>query len=73
MGKIFTTVKYVFFGAKVSHLLKSKNSNSKFKKQGGKGFPMGQITDYSNHFIKKSQHTDMGTLQDWRLDRYKDL
>jgi hypothetical protein len=25
MGTLFTTVKYVFLGAKVSHLLKSKN------------------------------------------------
>jgi len=30
MGKIFTTVKYIFLGAKVSHLLKYK-----IKKKGG--------------------------------------
>jgi hypothetical protein len=53
LGKIFTTVNYVFFGAKVSHLLKSKNSNSNFKKKGEIRFPMGQITDYSNQFYYK--------------------
>lgn len=43
------------------------------KKRGKKRFPMEQITDYLNQFLKKRQHIDMGALQDWRLDRHKHL
>ncbi len=52
-GENIYNCKYGFFGAKISHLLKSKNWNSKFQKKGEKRFPMGQITDYSNQFYYK--------------------
>jgi hypothetical protein len=72
-GENIYNCKSIIFGAKVSHLLKSRNWNSKFKKKGEKKIPNGaNYRLFKSIFLKKTTHR-YGHTSRWRLDRHKHL